>query len=124
MHLTMSFEHEKKKSQIVNLAQAYQEDQIPRARGDAARVLQASEAFKQERIADATGQGKKFLKVLEEYEKAPDITRQRLYLESMEKILPGVTKYIISESVGGNMLQFLPLDGSTRTITDPQGGQK
>lgn len=111
------------KSQIVNLAQAYQEDQIPRARGDAARVLEASEAFRQERIADATGQAEKFLKVLEEYEKAPDITRQRLYLESMEKILPGVTKYIISETVGGNMLQFLPLDGSTQTITNPQGGE-
>ena len=104
-------------------AQAYQEDQLPRARGDAARVLEASEAFRQERIADATGQAEKFLKVLEEYEKAPDITRQRLYLESMEKILPGVTKYIISETVGGNMLQFLPLDGSTQTITNPQGGE-
>ena len=115
------------KSQIVNLAQAYQEDQIPRAKGDAARVLEGSEAFKQERIADATGQAEKFLEVLKEYEKAPDITRQRLYLESMEKILPGVKKYIISETVGGNMLQFLPLDGSTQTIqtiVDPQGGEK
>ena len=112
------------KSQIVNLAQAYQEDQIPRAKGDAARVLEGSEAFKQERIADATGQAEKFLEVLKEYEKAPAITRQRLYLESMEKILPGVSKYIISETVGGNMLQFLPLDGSTQTIADPQGGEK
>ena len=109
------------KSQIVNLAQAYQEDQIPRAKGDAARVLQSSEAYKQEKIADATGQSKRFLKVLYEYKKSPEITRQRLYLETMEDILPGVSKYIISETVSGNMLQFLPLDGSTQTIVDPQG---
>ncbi len=110
------------KDRIINLAQAYEADVLPRALGEAQRVLELAEAFKQQKIADATGQSERFLAVLAEYEKSRDVTRQRLYLEAMEQILPGISKYIIDEESGGSLLQFLPLtsDG-TETSTGQLG---
>ena len=104
------------KARIINLADAYKEDVLPRARGEAARLVQAAEAFKQEKIAIAGGQAARFLSILAEYEKAKDVTRQRLYLEAMEEMLPGITKFIVSEEAGGGLLQFLPL---TEESTSP-----
>ena len=57
--------------------------------------------------------------MLEEYEKAKDVTRQRLYLEAMEEILPGITKFIVAAESGGNLLQFLPLNGAAPPIPVP-----
>jgi membrane protease subunit HflK len=108
------------KERIVNLAQAYEADILPRALGEAQRVKELAEAFKQEKVADATGQSERFLAVLTEYRKSKNVTRQRLYLEAMEEILPGITKYIIADESGGNLLQFLPL---TNDGTDGTGGQ-
>ncbi len=108
------------KERIVNLAQAYEADVLPRAQGEAQRVLELAEAFKQKKVADATGQSERFLSVLAEYHKSKNVTRQRLYLEAMEEILPGITKYIIADESGGNLLQFLPL---TNDGTDGTGGQ-
>ena len=82
------------KARIINLADAYKEDIIPKARGQAARLLELAEGFRQQRIAIATGQANRFLAILEEYRKAPGVTRQRLYLEAMEDILPGISKII------------------------------
>ena len=98
------------KDRIINLADAYRESQLPLARGDAARLTEAAQAFRETRVAQATGQADRFLAVLQEYEKAPDVTRQRLYLEAMEEILPGVTKFIVDADNGGNLLQLLPLN--------------
>ena len=105
------------KDRIINLADAYREAQLPLARGDAARLMEAAEAFKETRVAQATGQAERFLAVLQEYQKAPDVTRQRLYLEAMEEILPGVTKFIVDAENGGNLLQLLPLNETTNTTT-------
>ena len=102
------------KARIINLADAYKEDILPKARGEAARLTEDAEAFKQERIAIAEGQAQRFLSVLAEYEKAPDVTRQRLFLEAMEEILPGITKYIISKDHGGGLLELLPLSGDAQ----------
>ena len=96
------------KARIINLADAYKESVLPQARGEAARLTEAAEAYKQERIAIAEGQAERFKAILFEYEKAPKITRQRLYLEAMEEILPGVRKYIVDEGSGG-VLPLLPL---------------
>ena len=82
------------KARIINLADAYKEDILPRARGDAARLLQDAEAFRQQRVALSTGESEYFLAILNEFRKAPDVTRQRLYLEAMEDILPGIQKII------------------------------
>ena len=105
------------KDRIINLADAYREAQLPLARGDAARLIESAEAFKETRVAQATGQAERFLAVLQEYRKAPDVTRQRLYLEAMEEILPGVTKFIVDAENGGNLLQLLPLNETTNTTT-------
>lgn len=98
------------KESRINEALAYQQDQVPRARGDAQRIIQGAEAFKQERILRATGEAERFNSVLDEYLLSKEVTRQRLYLEAMEEILPGITKFIIAPDSGGNLLQFLPLD--------------
>ena len=88
-----------------NLAEAYRRDQIPRAEGQAARITEAAEAFKQERINRATGEAQRFEAVLVEYLQSQDVTRQRLYLEAMEEVLPGIRKFIVSpEATGGIIL--------------------
>ena len=97
------------KDRIIDLANAYQADILPRALGDAARLRQAAEAFKQTKIASATGQADRFLAILTEFKNSEEVTRQRLYLEAMEEILPNVTKFIVATEGGGNLLQFLPL---------------
>jgi membrane protease subunit HflK len=83
------------KERTINLADAYEEEILPTARGEAARSIENAEAFKAQRVNLAKGQAERFTAILSEYRKAPDITRQRLYLEAMEKILPGVTKFIV-----------------------------
>lgn len=108
------------KERIINLAEAYRESELPIARGDAARLIESAEAFRETRVAEATGEAEQFLRVLAAYREAPDITRQRLYLEAMEEILPGVTKFIVDQDNGGNLLQFLPLSGSMNGTASPQ----
>jgi membrane protease subunit HflK len=88
----------------INQAQAYERDIIPRARGEAQRITQAAEAFKRERIAKAEGEAGRFLEILTEYEKSQDVTRQRLYLEAMEDVLPGVSKFVISPEAEGALI--------------------
>ena len=97
------------KDTLINQAQEYQLSIIPQARGEAEQIVRAAEAFKQEKIERATGEAARFLAVLREYEKSREVTRRRLYLEAMETILPGVTKFIVAPEAGGNLLQFLPL---------------
>ena len=83
------------KQQTINLAQAYEADILPKALGDARRTIRASEAFRAEQINRASGQAERFVAILSEYLKAKDITRQRLYLDAMEEIMPGVSKFIV-----------------------------
>lgn len=99
------------KERLDNEAQAYAADIVPRARGNAERVLNEARAFEAQRVNEAQGRAAEFLAVLEEYAKAPDVTRERLYLEAMERILPKVRKFIIDSETGGGLLQFLPLTG-------------
>ncbi len=79
----------------INQAQAYREDVLPRANGDAARIVQEAEAFRQARILTASGEALRFEAVLNEYLSSPEVTRQRLYLEALENVLPGVSKIIV-----------------------------
>ncbi len=82
----------------INQALAYEADVIPRARGDAQRIIEAAEAFRQARIQTAEGEAARFEAVLNEYENSPEVTRQRLYLEALEQVLPGVAKIIVDPS--------------------------
>ena len=85
-----------------NEARAYANDQIPRARGEANQTVAAAQNYKQQRVAEAIGDTTRFLAVLKEYQKAPDVTRSRIYLDAMEKILPRVKLYVI-DSQGGRV---------------------
>lgn len=90
-------------------AQAYANDILPRARGQAVRRLEEAEAYKEQVVADAQGEADRFLKLLAEYEKAPQVTRQRLYLETIESVLDGASKVIVDVPEGNNLM-YLPLD--------------
>ena len=98
------------KDRLVKEAEGYREDILPKARGHAQKLIREAEAYMSQRTKRAEGDADRFLAVLEEYKKAKDVTRKRLYLETMEKVLPRVKKFIIDPEVGGNVLQFLPLD--------------
>ena len=96
-----------------NQAEAYRNDIIPRARGLAERLIQEASAYKEEQINRAQGDAQRFLSVLASYQLAPDVTRQRLYLETMEEVLAGVDKVIIDsngEGMGQGVVPYLPLN--------------
>lgn len=97
------------KESRINEAKAYEQDQLPRAEGFAQQTVQSAGAFKVEQIARATGEADRFTSVLEEYQKSQEVTRQRMYLEAMETILPGITIFILNQDSSNNLLQFLPL---------------
>ena len=88
------------REKVINEARAYASNLIPKARGEARTRLSEAEAYKQQRVADAVGETSRFLALQKEYEKAPDVTRTRLYLEAMEKILPKLQLYIIDSDKG------------------------
>lgn len=93
-----------------NEAEAYANRVVPEARGAAARIEREAEAYRQQTVADAKGQAARFDQVLTEYEKAPDVTRERLYLETMEKVLGRADKTILGTQPG-SVMPFLPLPG-------------
>lgn len=98
------------KDRLIKEAEGYQADIIPKARGEAESIKRAAEGYKEERIKRAQGDADRFLAVLAEYRKAKDVTRKRLYIETMEKVLPNIRKFIIDAEAGGNLLQLLPLN--------------
>ncbi|MEC7729687.1 MAG: FtsH protease activity modulator HflK [Candidatus Neomarinimicrobiota bacterium] len=100
------------KNRLINQAEGYRNDVIPKARGEAEAMIRGAEGFKESRIKRAEGDVAKFNTVLKEYRKAKDITRERLYLETMEKVLPGIEKVIVPDTDSGNMLNLLNLTTS------------
>lgn len=96
---------------ITNQAEAYRNDILPRARGEAAIIINQAEAYRESEVRRAEGEAMRFLSILAEYKQAPNITRKRIYLETMERVLsrPGLTKTIIPAQVVGQMLPYLPL---------------
>jgi len=111
------------KERFVKEAQTYADQIVPRAKGEADRILAGAEGFKDQTVAEATGQASRFLKVYDEYKKAPDVTRQRLFLEMQERVLSGADKIILDQKSGGGqgVVPFLPLDQLQKRKTD--GGQ-
>ncbi|MDD5276613.1 MAG: FtsH protease activity modulator HflK [Methylovulum sp.] len=94
---------------LINEAQAYSNDVVPKARGAAARKMQEAEGYKEQVIAQAIGEASRFSQLFAEYNKAPDITRKRLYIESMEAVLAHANTVLVDVK-GGNNLLYLPLD--------------
>lgn len=95
---------------LQNEAYAYANKIVPEARGQAERILLTAKGYQQQAVAEATGQTARFLKVYEEYKKAPDVTRKRLYLETMERLLGGSEKILVDGKVGQGVVPYLPLD--------------
>ena len=106
------------RDRTINLAEAYKADQLPKAQGSASRITQDAQGFKQGRIARAQGEADGFKAILAGYKLSPDVTRQRLYLEAVEQILPGLKKFIISD---GGVLPLLPLGQDTSAIIPGAG---
>ncbi len=97
------------KERLENEAEAYANEVVPKARGAAARRIEDAKAYHEKVIAEAEGEAARFLAVLAEYEKAPEVTRKRLYLETVEDVL-GKTNKVMLDVEGGNSLMYLPLD--------------
>ena len=92
-----------------NEGQAYANDVIPRAKGAAARLMQEAEGYRQRVIASAEGDASRFRQVLVEYEKAPAVTRERMYIDMMQQVLTSTSKVMVDQKSGSNLL-YLPLD--------------
>ncbi|MDF3047742.1 MAG: putative integral rane proteinase [Candidatus Midichloriaceae bacterium] len=97
------------KEREINKAYAYRNDIIPRARGQAESMLQEAEAYRQRVIAEAAGDAQRFSSVYEQYKNAKEVTRTRMYLETMEEVLSGVDKVILDKGSANNLLPFLQL---------------
>jgi len=93
-----------------NEAQAYANDILPKARGEAKKMVLDAEAYRKEVVERAKGEAERFEKLLAAYRKAPEVTRKRLYLETMEEVLSRVRKVIVDRSVAKQVLPYLPLD--------------
>jgi len=103
------------RNRIINTSRGYQNEKIPKARGEAAQLLRQAEAYERERIAKAEGDAARFLALAEEYKKAPSITKQRLYLETMKSVLPRFRKVIVDEQASIiNLNQLGELSGGEK----------
>ncbi|MCW5694367.1 MAG: FtsH protease activity modulator HflK [Pseudolabrys sp.] len=107
----------------VNEAQTYANRVVPEARGKVAQISQAAEGYKSQTVAEATGQSARFNQIYEQYKKAPDVTRERMYLETMERVLGGADKVIIDAGANGSggVVPYLPLNELARPA--PTRGQ-
>lgn len=98
------------KERVQNQADAYANDIVPRARGAAARQVENAKADAFKVVSEAQGESKRFLALLAEYQKAPEVTRQRLYLDTMQEVMAETGKVLLDVKEGGNTLTYLPLD--------------
>jgi len=101
---------------VIKEAEGYKEDILPKARGEAQREIKGAEGYKAQRVANAKGDGQRFTRVLEEYAKAPAVTRERLYLETVEQFL-GTTRNIVVDGDTARVLPVLPLMGLPQSVT-------
>ena len=97
------------REQLKNEGEAYANDILPKARGSAARLLEEAEGYKQTVVANAQGDASRFSQILTEYEKAPGVTRERIYLDVMQQVMQNSSKVLVDQKAGQNLL-YLPLD--------------
>jgi membrane protease subunit HflK len=98
------------RERLKNEGQAYANDVIPKAKGAAARLLEEAQGYRQRVLANAEGESARFAQVLAEYQKAPGVTRERLYIETVQQVLESTSKIVIDQRAGGGSLLYLPLD--------------
>jgi membrane protease subunit HflK len=102
------------REQVINEAQSYANGVVPEARGRAQRTLAEASAYKEKAAIEATGEAQRFERLYAEYQKAPAVTRQRLYMETLEEVMAGTPKVIVDMKTGGNMI-YLPIDKLVQT---------
>jgi membrane protease subunit HflK len=110
-----------------NEGQAYANDVVPKAKGAAARLMEEASGYKQSVIASAEGDASRFKQILAEYEKAPKVTRERMYIDMMQQIMTSSSKVMIDQKNGNGSLLYLPLDKlmqQTGAIATPQAASK
>ena len=106
-----------------NEAETYANKVIPEAKGRAAQITQSADAYRKQTVAEATGASSRFRQIYEEYKKAPEVTRQRMYLETMERLFGGTEKVIVDSTATGGVVPYLPLDQlMRRPQAAPQAG--
>src|SRR5205085_8945503 len=101
-----------------NEGQAYANDVVPKARGVAARLTEEANGYKQSVVSTAQGDASRFRQILTEYEKAPQVTRERMYLDTMQQILSATSKIVVEQKTGQNLL-YLPIDKLMQMTTQP-----
>ncbi|NND81532.1 MAG: FtsH protease activity modulator HflK [Gammaproteobacteria bacterium] len=111
---------DQREQQLIKESKAYEERVVLEAQGRAAAVLAEADGYRQAVIARAAGESERFTQILSEYEKAPEVTRKRLYLEAMEQVLGNTNKVIVDQK-GGNNIMYLPLDQIRNNSNRPQG---
>ena len=109
------------RERVKNEAEAYSNDVVPRARGLASRLKEESEGYKQAVIANAEGEASRFAQIYTEYQKAPQVTRQRMYLDTMQTVMNNTSKVLVDQK-GGNSLLYLPLDKLQQIVSQPYSG--
>jgi len=109
------------RERLKNEAEAYSNDVVPRARGLASRLKEEAEGYKLSVIANAEGEASRFAQILSEYQKAPQVTRQRLYLDTMQTVMNNTSKILVDQK-GGNSLLYLPLDKLQQIVSQPYSG--
>jgi len=109
------------RERLKNEAEAYSNDVVPRARGMASRLKEEAQGYKQSVIANAEGEASRFAQIFTEYQKAPQVTRQRIYLDTMQTVMNNTSKVIVDQK-GGNSLLYLPLDKLQQLVSQPYSG--
>lgn len=109
------------RERLKNEAEAYANNVVPRARGMASRLKEEAEGYKLSTIANAEGEASRFVQVFAEYQKAPRVTRERIYLDTMQTVMNNTSKVIVDQK-GGNSLLYLPLDKLQQAVSQPYAG--
>ena len=98
------------RERMINEALGYANDVVPKARGQAAQIINEAQGYREAKVREAEGTAQRFVAVYEEYAKAKDVTRQRLYIETMEEILPRANKVILDDLAARQAVPYLPLE--------------
>jgi membrane protease subunit HflK len=112
------------REKLINQAQGYRNDIIPKAKGEAAQIINQAKGYAQARIARAEGEATRFLKMLKEYEQARDIISKRIYIETLEEVLGGVEKVILDGKASDRLLPYLPLERLKAAPASGQAGEE
>jgi membrane protease subunit HflK len=111
------------KERLQNEARGYSNKVIQEAKGDAERILQAAQGYRGQVIAESKGEADRFLKVYDQYKLAPDVTRKRMFIETMQRVLGDTDKVIIDQKAGPGVVPYLPLPEFSKRTPSPEPQQ-